>query len=85
MYIDAKYAEGYVVVCDHKAEDHVFMVGNLGPSVECPKCGATALSGDLATDFVCRRRKVELSKDWRSSLVLGNRNCAPRRPTEQAA
>ena len=59
MQIDAKLAEGYVILCDSKAEEHVFIVRNLGPAVECPKCGSTALSGDLATDYVRRRRSVE--------------------------
>ena len=56
MQIDAKIPEGYVILCDSKAEEHVFIVRTLGPAVECPKCGGTALSGDLATDFVRRRR-----------------------------
>ena len=63
MQIDAKLAEGYVVLCDRKAEEHIFIVRNLGPAVECPKCGSTALSGDLATDYVRRRISAE--------------NCAP--------
>ena len=56
MQIDAKISEGYVILCDVKDEEHIFIVRNLGPAVECPKCGSTALSGDLATDFVRRRR-----------------------------
>ena len=55
MQIDAKIAEGYVILCNKKAEEHIFIVRSLGPAVECPKCGNTALSGDLATDFVRRR------------------------------
>lgn len=56
MQIDDKIAEGYVILCNSKADEHVFIVRTLGPAVECPKCGSTALSGDLATDFVRRRR-----------------------------
>lgn len=56
MQIDAKIAEGYVILCDRKNEEHIFIVCNLGPSVECPTCGSTALSGDLATDFIRRRK-----------------------------
>jgi hypothetical protein len=56
MQIDAKIAEGYVILCNNKTDEHVFIVRTLGPAVECPKCGSTALSGDLATDFVRRRR-----------------------------
>ena len=59
MEIDAKLAEGYVILCNSKAEEHVFIVRNLGPAVECPKCGSTALSSDLATDYVRRRCSAE--------------------------
>ena len=55
MIIDDKIPEGYVILCNHKAEEHVFIVRRLGPAVECPRCGSTALSGDLATEFVRRR------------------------------
>ena len=63
MHIDAKLANGYVILCDRTGEDHVFIVRNLGPSVECPKCGSTALSGDLATEFVRHRRDQAQSPD----------------------
>lgn len=64
MQIDAKIAEGYVILCDSKTEEHVFIVRTLGPAVECPKCGSTALSGDLATDFVRRRRNGANGADY---------------------
>ena len=55
--------EGYVIVSDlRKAEEYLLMVGNLGPAMECPRCRYTALSGDLATDFV-RRWKATENKD----------------------
>lgn len=57
MEIDAKISEGYVILCRARAEEHTFVVRTLGPAVECPKCGNTALSGDLATDFMRRKRK----------------------------
>lgn len=60
MQIDAKIADGYVILCRKKAVEHVFLVRNLGPSVECPKCGSARLSGDLATEFI-RRRKYDQS------------------------
>ena len=60
MQIDEKIAEGYVILCNNKTEEHVFIVRSLGPAVECPKCGSTALSGDLATDFV-RRKRMEMN------------------------
>jgi len=67
MQIDDKITEGYVILCNSKAEEHVFIVRTLGPAVECPKCGSTALSGDLATDFVRRRRNGAngAAKAWR--------------------
>jgi hypothetical protein len=46
MQIDDKITEGYVILCHNKTEEHVFIVRTLGPAVECPKCGSTALSGD---------------------------------------
>jgi len=58
MEIDEKIAEGYVILCHNKAEEHVFIVRTLGPAVECPKCGSTALSGDPATDYVRRKRNL---------------------------
>jgi hypothetical protein len=63
MQIDAKIAEGYVILCNNKAEEHIFIVRTLGPAVECPKCGSTALSGDLATDYVRRRRNGANGQD----------------------
>lgn len=53
MIIDGKLPEGYVVLCDI-CHSFAFLVKNLGPSVECPKCGTTALSVDLVNDFVDR-------------------------------
>ena len=64
MQIDAKIAEGYVILCNKKAEEHIFIVRSLGPAVECPKCGNTALSGDLATDFIRRRRNGVNGADY---------------------
>ena len=64
MQIDAKIAEGYVILCNNKAEEHIFIVRSLGPAVECPKCGCTALSGDLATDYIRRRRNGMNGTDY---------------------
>ena len=63
MQIDEKIAEGYVILCDSKPEEHVFIVRTLGPAVMCPKCGSSALSGDLATDLVRRRRNGANGED----------------------
>lgn len=48
MRIELRLSEGHRIRCAH---GHVFVVRALGPSVECPKCGETALSTDLATAF----------------------------------
>ena len=48
MLIESKLSEGHKIRC---AQGHVFVVRALGPSVECPHCGETALSTDLATAF----------------------------------
>ncbi len=54
IMIDDKLPEGYVILCQAKDEDHTFLVRRLGLSVECPKCGRTALSTSLAQEFWLR-------------------------------
>lgn len=51
MYLDGKIPEGYVVLCAPSGEAHSFIVRRLGPSVECPRCGRTALSTNLVTSY----------------------------------
>ena len=58
MIIDGKLPQGYVVICSSDQHSHSFLVRQLGPSVECPKCGRTALSAELATEFVASRREL---------------------------
>ena len=55
MIIDGRLPEGYVVVCTCDRGGHSFLVRRLGPSVECPNCGYTAISADLATAFLCKQ------------------------------
>ena len=55
MIIDGRLPEGYVVVCASDRDSHSFLVRHLGPSVECPKCGCTAISTDLATAFLFKQ------------------------------
>ena len=52
--IEGKLPEGYVVLCDNGHEEHSFIVQNLNVSVECPKCGTTALSTNLVTEYTLR-------------------------------
>jgi hypothetical protein len=51
MKIQGKLPEGYVVLCNKRHEEHCFLVKNLSVSVECPRCGWTALSGDLLAEY----------------------------------
>ena len=62
MYIDGKVPEGYVVICtpSGRGPEHSFLCRRLGPSVECPMCGQTALSVDLFADFYRRSLECEL-------------------------
>ncbi len=52
--IEGKLREGYVVLCGNGHEEHSFIVQNLNVSVECPKCGMTAVSTNLVTEFTLR-------------------------------
>jgi hypothetical protein len=57
MVIDGRIPEGYVVVCNSRRDSHSFVVKQLGPSVECPKCGFTAMSTGLAIEFLAKRMR----------------------------
>ncbi len=52
--IEGKLPEGHVVLCDNDHEEHSFIVQNLNVSVECPRCGTTALSTNLVTEYTLR-------------------------------
>ena len=54
MIIDGRLPQGYVVICSNGHPARSFLVKRLGPSVECPACGCTALSPELATTFHSR-------------------------------
>jgi hypothetical protein len=51
MYLDGKIPEGFVVLCAPNGEAHSFIIRRLGPSVECPHCGRTALSANLIAAY----------------------------------
>jgi hypothetical protein len=61
MILDGRLPQGYVVVCTNSGDSHSFLVRRLGPSVECPECGRTALSPDLLQAYYERDRRLELS------------------------
>ncbi len=52
--IEGKLPEGYVVLCGNGHEEHSFIVQNLNVSVECPRCGMTAVSTNLVTEYTLR-------------------------------
>jgi len=51
MHLDGKIPAGYVALCATNGETHSFVVRRLGPSVECPQCGHTALSANLIAAY----------------------------------
>ena len=55
MKIHGKLPEGYVVLCNNRHDEHCFLVKNLSVSVECPRCGWTALSDVLLTEYTVPR------------------------------
>jgi hypothetical protein len=55
MEIDGKLPQGYIVICWRDHAPRSFLVRRLGPSVECPECGGTALSTELAGAYHGRR------------------------------
>ena len=58
MVIDGRLPQGYVVISNAEHHSHSFLVKQLGPSVECPKCGRTELSTELATAFIASRKEA---------------------------
>ena len=58
MYLDDRLPEGYVVVCADAGAEHSFMLRRLGPSIECPTCGRTALPAGLLDTYYERVRTI---------------------------
>ena len=54
IYFDGRLPEGYIVVCGCDGAGHSFLVRRIGVSIECPKCGRTALTADLVADYYIR-------------------------------
>ena len=54
MRLDGRLPEGNVILCTGHGDEHSFLVGRLGLSIECPKCGQIALSADMVADFYKR-------------------------------
>lgn len=55
IIIERRLAFGYQLLCRAARIPHRFVLRRLGPSVECAACGRTALSVELATEFLGRR------------------------------
>jgi hypothetical protein len=58
IYLDEHISEGYVIVCGSSEGEHSFLLSRLGPSIECPKCGRTALSAALLDAYYKRPRPL---------------------------
>jgi hypothetical protein len=54
IYLDDHLPDGYVFVCSRTGSEHSFILHRLGPSIECPKCGHTALSAELLDAYYKR-------------------------------
>jgi hypothetical protein len=55
MRIERRLAQGYEITC---AGGHHFIARRLGPSVECPLCGETALTTEITTAYFDRPAAV---------------------------
>jgi hypothetical protein len=55
LTVVGKLPEGYIILCVLDGDEHSFLARNLGVSVECPHCGATRCSADLAHEYFLGR------------------------------
>jgi hypothetical protein len=58
MYLDERLSEGFVIVCVGDGGEHSFVLRGLGPSIECPQCGRTALSSQLIDAYYERASRI---------------------------
>ena len=61
MYLDERLSEGFVIVCAGGGGEHSFVMRGLGPSIECPQCGRTALSSQLIDAYYEQLGHIALS------------------------
>jgi len=61
IYLDERLSEGFVVVCSGGGGEHSFVLRGLGPSIECPLCGRTALSSQLLDAYYERLRQITIT------------------------
>jgi hypothetical protein len=55
LSIAGKLSEGYVILCRNGGDEYSFLTKTLGPSVECPHCGATRHGVELAQEYFLGR------------------------------
>lgn len=58
MYLDERLSEGFIIVCADGTGEHSFVLRGLGPSIECPQCGRTALSSQLVDAYYERSGRI---------------------------
>jgi hypothetical protein len=58
LSVAGKLPEGYIILCELDGDEHSFLAKKLGISVECPHCGATRCSTDLAQEYFIGRSAV---------------------------
>jgi hypothetical protein len=61
IYLDERLSEGFVVVCASGRGEHSFVLRGLGPSIECPLCGRTALSSQLVDAYYERLDRIAVT------------------------
>jgi len=69
MYLDDRLPDGYVIVCAGGGGEHSFLLSKLGPSIECPRCGRTALSASLLDAYYERVRGALLNRNRVESVT----------------
>ena len=55
LSVVGKLPEGYVILCRLNGDEYSFLTKTLGISVECPHCGATRCSAELAQEYFLGR------------------------------
>ena len=72
LAIEGKLPEGYVIVCSRSGDEYSFLVRNLGLSVECPHCGTTVGSVDLAQEYYLEKADKPDALSLRAPLAAIN-------------
>jgi hypothetical protein len=69
LSVVGRLPEGYVILCRLDREEHSFLAKALGISVECPYCGATRCSAELAQEYYVGKSLTARSTGGRSGPV----------------